>query len=136
MSTQAEDSAKATLINPFNAMSFTDYVFKQRKPALAKEDWVFTNAALIKDIGPEAWLKQLVASLTIKPSKPIDNLNELVVSPHQVITVSGQLRGEHKPPIAIETWIAANVKLMTELGAEDWLWQLLNVLETGSSTTL
>jgi hypothetical protein len=59
MSSPAEDNAKATFINPFYAITFADYLFKDQKIEIAKEDWVLENARLVGEMGSTDWLEQL-----------------------------------------------------------------------------
>lgn len=128
MKSQAENDVRDTIINPYYAVTLADYLFEAKKTALVKEDWVLANTKLIKEMGSSNWLKQLLVTLTTEPS---ENLTHMVMSPRQAVTLSERLAGKHDPTIDTASWIKANVKLIDELGAEQWLWQLLKVLETG-----
>ena len=128
MSQPDEEDAKNILINPFYAVSFADYLFKPHGTGLAKEDWVLANTKLIKEEGSTDWLKQLLVNLTTEPT---ENLKHMVMNPQQVVIFSERLYGVHEPIVDADTWLEANKKLMDKLGFEEWLYQLLNVLETG-----
>jgi hypothetical protein len=58
---------------------------------------------------------------------------EFFINPYYAIRVSPSLTTEHEPMTTKEQWIKANVQLMDELGKEEWLSQLLEVLESGKS---
>ena len=126
-----EDNVRDSIINPYYAVAFDDYLFAEHKPEVAKEDWVLANFQLIKEMSSAEWLEQLLVSLS---TKPLDSPTYAVICPSKTIAFSARLRGEHEPTVDISVWVAANVKLMEELGTEKWLWQLLDVLETGGVT--
>ncbi len=123
-----EDNVRDSIINPFYAITFADYLFTNQKAAIAKEDWVLTNSHLVEEMGSTDWLEHLLESLS---TEPLDTPTYTVICPHKTVTFSNRLRGEHEAIIDSVAWIAANAKLMKELGVEKWLWQLLDVLETG-----
>lgn len=123
-----EDNVRDSIINPFYAVSFADYLFKPDKIALTKEDWVLANTKLVQDMSASDWLRQLTINFTTEPT---ENLTHMVINPCQAVVFSDRLRGEHEPTVDVTAWITANIKLMEELGTEKWLWQLLSVLETG-----
>jgi hypothetical protein len=129
MESSAEDTVRNSLINPYYAISFADYLFDAEKPEMAKEDWVLANGKLLEEKDVADWLEQLLVSLSMEPlDKPV------IISPAEVVVVSKRLHGEHDPVIDSAEWIAANVKLMKELGTEAWLWRFLEVLENGGPT--
>lgn len=53
----------------------------------------------------------------------------LLANPYYAITFDGGLFGEHAPMVSEEQWVAANTRLIDELGAEAYLRQLLTVLK-------
>jgi hypothetical protein len=132
MKSSDETNLRDTLINPYYAIVFTDAVFKEHKPAIAKEDWVLTNAKLVEEDTP-GWLEQLLSSLSENLS---DNPTSRITSPRNVILISRRLSGEHEPLVTANAWKDANIKLLKELGTEEWLWRLLGVLETGGPDKL
>src|SRR3989442_3099741 len=58
-----------------------------------------------------------------------DNLQRIIINPFYAITVAPQLTQEHEPPMSEAEWVQANASLMRERGSEQWLRQLLDVLE-------
>jgi hypothetical protein len=133
MEPTSEDDVKSTLINPYYAISFADYLFKDQSPTVAKEDWVLTNTKLIDDMGTDEWLEQLLITLSVAPT---DDIKDLIVSPSKTVVLSERLRGKHESLVDTTGWIKANVKLIKELGTGEWLWQLLKVLQTGGPTEI
>ena len=125
------DNEKATaklLINPFSTVTANNEVFAQHKPASAKEDWVLLNADLIKSIGTSVWLNNLLDVLSLSPTA-YDGHD--IVNPALAITIPKRLHTKQPHSIERSEWISANTKLITEIGAAEWLWLLLEVLETG-----
>jgi len=116
------------LINPYCAVVVSDYIFKSPgTPPLAKEDWVLANSKLIGDIGASKWLEELLSILTKKPT----DKSHAYINPGEAVVLSERLRGKHEPLVDTDVWIAGNIKVMDKLGIGEWLWQLLDVLETG-----
>lgn len=122
-----EDSLKDVLINPYYAVTFETHIFKQHSEG-PKEDWVAANVHLISDIGTESWMNELLHVLS-QPRAKYDGHD--IINPTAVINVSDRLQGEHEPLVSCEQWIQANTKMVGELGADNWLWHLLRILETG-----
>jgi hypothetical protein len=130
MSMNELPDAKSLIINPFPAVVFAPYLFKERELVCAKEDWVLLNAKVIEDNSPKLWLDEFLDAISMSRMK-YDGHD--VINPSLAIRISDDLQGDHQPIITRPLWIAANEKLMNELGVAEWLWQLLNVLETGPS---
>ena len=57
-----------------------------------------------------------------------DTIN-MLINPYYAINISPDLAGEHEPIITPEQWIAANLKLMDEIGEQAWLEHLLATLQ-------
>lgn len=55
---------------------------------------------------------------------------ELFINPYYAINISSDLVSEHKLMVTKEKWIQVNARLIDELGKEEWLKQLLAVLES------
>ncbi len=127
----SEDSVRDSLINPYHVVNFAEHLFSDKGTTVAKEDWVSANVGLIQEMGASDWLKGLLVCLTVEPT---DDPAQMVTSPRQAVVFSERLRGEHEPMVDTPMWIVANEKLIGELGAEEWLWWLLAILETGSKT--
>lgn len=124
-----DKNAESTLINPYYVITLNDGLFLDHEIEGAKEDWVLKNVQLINEIGSTDWLNELLSALSGEAAS--DHVRDTLISPYKGIIFSPRLQGEHEPIIDRQQWIQANAKLMKELGAEAWLWQLLDVLETG-----
>ena len=133
MQSSDEREAKAMLANPYYAVIFLGHIFKGVKPAVAKEDWILMNAKLMDDLGAKQWLGELLDVLSVPESK-YDGHD--IINPGVAVTVSGRLQGDHQPLLTRAQWLEANTKLIKELGAESWLWNILEVLETGGSQSI
>ena len=60
---------------------------------------------------------------------------ELFINPYYAIKISPTLINEHEFMISKEKWIQINSQLIDELGKEEWLKQLLAVLESDDHET-
>lgn len=127
MSTDNAPDDKDIITNPFYAVSFASHIFRKHTEG-PKEDWVLLNAHLIKELSAKVWLSELLDVLS--QSRATYDGHD-AINPTIVINVSDRLQGKHEPLVTREQWIQANTSLINELGAEAWLWQLLDVLETG-----
>jgi len=116
------------IANPFYAVAFASHVFKKHNTLGSKEDWVAANAYTMNDISPKIWLDEFLDLMTQSRAK-YDGHD--ILNPMLVINVSDRLEGKHEPLVVRELWIQANEKMIKEMGPEAWLWQLLEVLETG-----
>jgi hypothetical protein len=125
-----EKSPKAMLANPFYAVVFASHLFNG-KTAGAKEDWVLLNVKLIEELGPKEWLNELLDALSLSRAK-YDGHD--IINPSLAVVISGRLQGDHPSLVERQQWLVANEKLIKELGADAWLWQLLETLETGGPT--
>lgn len=125
MGSYSEKDILDILLNPFYAIVFKDTLFKKTDRHAAKEDWVSSNAKLIKKDGCREWLVRLLASLSGEADKNED------LKLHEYIVFSKRLQGEHMPMITREMWLDINEKTIKEIGETDWLRELLEVLETG-----
>ena len=123
-----ENEAGEMFANPFYAIVLQDYLFEAHELEGAKEDWVLKNTEMVKEMSANDWLEQLLTALSTKPQ---DSPTYTLINPYKAIRFSKRLQEDHEPIIAKEMWISANVKMMEEVGAGEWLWKLLNVLETG-----
>ncbi len=124
-----QDDAASTIINPFYAIVLKDDLFGDHLVEGAKEDWARHNAQLIEEFGSRQWLTELLTALS--PGAKPEYMRDTIINPYKGIIFSERLKGNHEPIIPREQWVGANVKLMKELGVGEWLWQLLEVLETG-----
>jgi hypothetical protein len=53
----------------------------------------------------------------------------MLINPFYAINITPDLMGEHEPLVSEAQWIAANKKLIEEIGAKAWLEKLLAVLQ-------
>jgi len=58
-------------------------------------------------------------------------IKKIFANPYYAIQISPILTTEHETLVSKETWIQANSKLIDEIGKEEWLKQLLDILESG-----
>lgn len=58
-----------------------------------------------------------------------DDVASALINPVYAISIDPDLKGLHEPIVSKEQWIATNRRLAAELGVEEWLRQLLAVLE-------
>ena len=58
------------------------------------------------------------------------NIKEMFANPYYAINISPWLVTAHEPMVTKEQWIKVNAKLIEEIGREEWLKQLLAVLES------
>lgn len=126
-----ERQAAKILINPYSTITFKDELFQAHDIDGAIEDWVKKNTELVHEIGTKDWLDEFLNALS--PGTPPDYVRDSVINPFRGVHFSERLRGSHEPIIERAVWIEANAKMIDELGAETWLWRLLEVLETGGS---
>lgn len=124
-----KDDAGNMIANPFYVIVLKDDLFGDHEMEGAKEDWADKNVQLMEEIGSRDWLNQLL--LALSPGTEPDHVRDTIVSPYKGIIFSETLQGDHKPIIAREQWVQANMKLMKELSVGEWLWRLLDVLENG-----
>ncbi|HUJ34192.1 MAG TPA: hypothetical protein VLW51_03210 [Solirubrobacteraceae bacterium] len=57
------------------------------------------------------------------------DINSIVANPFYAISIAPVLAEPHPPFIGEEEWIAANVKLIEDLGPEAYLRNLLSILK-------
>jgi hypothetical protein len=57
------------------------------------------------------------------------SLRTTLINPFYAITIHPDLMGDHQPVVSKEEWVAANSRLIEEIGVETWLAQLLATLE-------
>lgn len=59
-----------------------------------------------------------------------DTVN-MLINPYYAINISPDLVGEHEPLVTQDQWVQANLRLLDEIGAREWLEHLLAVLQGG-----
>ncbi|HEY7829187.1 MAG TPA: hypothetical protein VIC06_01325 [Solirubrobacteraceae bacterium] len=58
-----------------------------------------------------------------------DDATNMFLNPFYAINIEPDLAVEHEPLVSEADWVRANVKLMEEIGAQEWLERLLAVLQ-------
>jgi hypothetical protein len=53
----------------------------------------------------------------------------MLINPFYAINITPDLMGKHEPLVSEAQWVAANKKLIEEIGAQAWLEKLLAVLQ-------
>lgn len=129
MNSDQENELSRQLINPFNATVLAQHLFDD-KTASTKEDWVVLNAKLMEDMGIGIWLRQFLEAVSL-PKAEYDGHD--IINPALAVIISDSLKGVHEPLVTHDQWLAANTKLIGELGIANWLWRLLEVLEIGNN---
>jgi len=112
------------LINPCLVVKVNQKLFNAHDTTFAKEDWVKANDILITQDGVEGWLKIFLATLSGSFRESLAT----PVNPYHAITLA-------KPEGSAETisadrWISDNITLMDRLGKDQWLWAMLDTLES------
>jgi hypothetical protein len=63
-----------------------------------------------------------------------DTIN-MLINPFYAINIDPSLADEHDPLVSEEQWVQANLKLIDEIGAHEWLQHLLAVLQGAGPRT-
>jgi hypothetical protein len=123
-----EETVARIAIDPFSTITVAPQLIIEHEPVMSADEWIRANVALIRDIGTEAWLTQVLYALEGKKST-----NDLI-HPYHVVNIAPRYAVKHDPLVSKELWIGANSNLITrELGVERWLTQFLDVLESDMS---
>lgn len=56
----------------------------------------------------------------------------MLINPYYAVNISPDLAGQHEPLVTQDQWIQANLRLLDEIGAHEWLEHLLAVLQGDS----
>lgn len=126
-----ERQAAKILINPYSVITFKDELFQPHEIDGAIEDWVKKNTGLLLEVGNKTWLDEFLTALSL--GAPADYVRDSIINPYRGLNFSERLRGAHEPIVDRPIWVEANAKMIDELGADTWLWRLVEVLETGGS---
>jgi len=118
-----EDNLQRIIINPFYAITVAPQLTEEHEPPMSEARWVQVNASLMREMGSERWLRQLLDVLEGKVSAPDQPIN-----PSQAVNIDPLFAAEHPPLIGREMWVDVNVMQIRNMGAEGWLRQLLDVL--------
>jgi hypothetical protein len=118
-----EDNLQRIIINPFYAITVAPQLTQEHEPSMCEAEWVQANASLMREMGSERWLRQLLDVLEGKVGAP-----DQPVNPYQAVNIDPVFAAEHPPLIEREMWVDVNVMQIRNVGAEGWLRQLLDVL--------
>jgi hypothetical protein len=58
-----------------------------------------------------------------------DDVTNMFINPFYAINIEPELAAEHEPLVSEADWVRANIKLMDEIGTQEWLERLLAVLQ-------
>lgn len=58
-----------------------------------------------------------------------DDTAAMLINPVYAVSINPDLAGRHEPIVPKERWIEANDRLISDIGAKEWLRRLLAVLE-------
>lgn len=118
------------LIDPARAVNILDFFFQERELKSAQEDWVLINATLMQEIGEAKWLNELLDVFTLETW---EYKGHEIINPYLAVRISPSLRNDDdsEPPVARKQWVKSNADIIKQIGANAWLWRLLEVLETG-----
>ncbi len=58
-----------------------------------------------------------------------NDVKNMLINPYYAINIHPDLADEHEPLVTEEQWVQANLKLIDEIGAHEWLEHLLAVLQ-------
>jgi hypothetical protein len=60
----------------------------------------------------------------------------MLINPYYAVNIEPDLAQIHEPIVSRELWVQTNRKLIDQLGAEEWLQRLLDVLQGEYPTSL
>lgn len=118
-----EDSLRRIMINPLYAITVTPQLTAEHDPAMSEAEWVRENASLMKEMGARQWLGHLLGALEGKDDAPDERIN-----PFRAVNIDPLFATEHVPLIEREMWVDVNVLQIRDMGTEEWLRRLLDVL--------
>jgi len=111
------------IINPFYAITVAPQLTEEHEPPMSEAEWVQANASLMGEMGSERWLSQLLDVLEGKAGAP-----DQLINPSQAVSIDPLFAAEHPPLIGRGMWVDVNVMQIRNMGTEEWLQQLLDVL--------
>jgi hypothetical protein len=125
-----DDNLRRIIINPFYAITVAPQLTEEHEPPMGEAEWVQANASLMGEMGSERWLRQLLDVLEGKVAAP-----EGPINPSQAVNIDPLFAAEHPPLIGRDMWVDVNVMQIRNMGTEEWLQQLLDVLGGDIVTT-
>jgi len=118
-----EDNLQRIIINPFYAITVAPQLTAEHDPPMSEAEWIQANASLIREVGTERWLKQLLDVLEDKAVNPDEPIN-----PFHAVNIDPMFAAEHPPLIERDMWVDVNAIQVRNMGTVGWLRQLLDVL--------
>ncbi len=118
-----EDNLRRIIINPFYAITVAPQLTEEHEPPMGEAEWVRANASLMGEMGSERWLRQLLDVLEGKVGAP-----DQLINPSQAVNIDPLFAADHLPLIGRGMWVDVNVMQIRNMGMEEWLRQLLDVL--------
>ena len=118
-----EDNVQRIILNPFYAITFAPQLTEEHEPPTGEAEWVQANTSLMREMGGERWLRQLLDVLEGKVDAA-----EVPIDPSQAVNVDPVFAAEHPPLIERDMWVDVNVMQIRNMGAQGWLRRLLDVL--------
>jgi hypothetical protein len=112
------------LMNPFYAIQVASELVEEHEPRMSDKEWVTVNTSLIQELGDEQWLRQLLDVLQGNTVAADERIN-----PFNAINIDPMFALDHPSLVSQDQWVQANVLLIPQMGTEQWLMQLLDVLE-------
>ena len=79
-----EDNLQRIIINPFYAITVAPQLTEEHDPPMSEAEWVQANASLIREMGTERWLRQLLDVLegkAVNPEEPINPFQAVNIDP-------------------------------------------------------
>jgi hypothetical protein len=58
-----------------------------------------------------------------------EDVTNMLINPYYAVNIAPDLALEHDPIASEADWVRANIRLMDEIGAQEWLERLLAVLQ-------
>ncbi len=95
-----EDNLQRIIINPFYAITGAPQLTEEHESAMGEVEWVQANASLMREMGIERWLRQLLDLLEGKIAAP-----EQPIYPFWAINIDPLFAAEHPPLIEREMWV-------------------------------
>jgi hypothetical protein len=65
-----------------------------------------------------------------------NDVTNMLINPFYAINIEPDLTAEHEPMVSEAQWVEANLKLIDEIGPQQWLERLLAVLQGDYPVTL
>jgi hypothetical protein len=62
-----------------------------------------------------------------------EDVTNMLINPYYAVNIAPDLALEHEPIASESDWVRANIRLMDEIGAQEWLERLLAVLQGDGS---